>query len=666
MRSHHLLSRNKICLWIFLTHYIVIWVNVFVVVGAVCPKLCHCKWRDGKETVACPNADFIDIPRGLDSTIQILDLRRNNLKILPHDAFLDTGLVNLQKVWLNNCKLKYIIDGAFRHLANLIELDLSENVLTTIPSKPLSDISGLRTLVISRNSITVVPKEAFMHVPLLVKLDLSHNNITIVHESAFAFLNRLEDLKLSFNKLKTLPVNVLQPLALLHGLHVDNNQWHCNCYLRLLRQWLLERNVAASIPPKCMSPERLKGRGWQTLDEDEFVCVPHVTAVAQRVIASHGDNVTLACKVETDVGASVTWLVGDKTLANTSTDEQRKYNVLELGAENSGTRVSNLTIEGAVTQDQGTYRCVVENKAGRVETNLTLKVSEEITEVRYIAKEEKVRSIPEWIYGAIAGLTGVIAMIIVIVTFRFRRKQKQKSTSKECDVELQSNESNVAEGSAESPSSKIQYISSVNSNTSRMTNSTTAVEVMPKMYNELQITCVDKQVLPNYSHDDNNKCPTQSISYVQIQNPYNIKKREVIDISQLEAMLGNQLHGIVSDNIFIESWKNFPDLLDISNCPTSTINTPNVIDPRYPNLIVGSSNTLCTATTRNTSDGYVNRYHQPSGSALPDGAHLAGTSSSVSQLPALYAQPSTSSSTKRWEQISSKITKYNELIYNNI
>ncbi|KAF2365931.1 Immunoglobulin I-set [Trinorchestia longiramus] len=384
---------------------------------AACPKLCHCKWRDGKETVACHDADFIDIPRGLDSTTQVLDLHRNNLKILPSDAFLDTGLVNLQKVWLNFCKLKYISDGAFKHLANLIELDLSDNLLTTIPSKPLADVSGLRNLLIARNAITELPEEAFKSVPMLVKLDLSHNNISSVHENAFAFLNRLEDLKLSYNNLKTLPVNVLRPLAVLHGLHVDHNPWNCNCHLRLLRQWLLQRNVPASIPPQCHSPERLKGRKWRTLNEDEFVCVPLVTAVAQKVIASHGDNVTLACKVETDDEAAVTWLVGERTVVNASEEAQRKYSVLELGASGTGARVSNLTIEGAAVQDQGTYRCVAENKAGRVETNLTLKVSEEVTEVQFVAKKIKTE-FPQWIFGVIAGAASMIIIIIIMVTYR--------------------------------------------------------------------------------------------------------------------------------------------------------------------------------------------------------------------------------------------------------
>lgn len=591
MKSHIKVNGKRINRLLYIAHYLIIWANFSTFGNAACPKLCHCKWRDGKETVSCPDADFIDIPRGLDTTTQVLDLRRNNLKILPNDAFLDTGLVNLQKVWLNYCKLKYIIDGAFRHLANLIELDLGDNALAEIPSSPLADISGLRTLSISRNYITVIYKEAFKSVPLLVKLDLSHNNISSVDENSFAFLNRLEDLKLSFNQLKTLPVNVLQPLAGLHGLHVDNNPWHCNCHLRLLRQWLLERNVAASIPPKCLSPDRLRGRGWQTLDEDEFVCVPLVTAVAQRVIASHGDNVTLACKVETDDDAAVTWLVGDKTLANTAPDSQRKYSVLELDNNDSGARVSNLTIEGAVVQDQGTYRCVAENKAGRVETNLTLKVSEEITEVRYVAKEEKINPFPEWIIGVIAGSIGVIIIFIILITFRFRRKRKSSVKNQPLDLELDSKDSDNSNCGEDNVSPSIQFIGVTKTEASDFSCASVSVDARCKAIQEPLVDDGNQLVSHIFHNESDNGYRSQSISYVEIPRIYDISTRQVINISQLEAMLGSQLSEM-SPPIFFDPRDKFPDLLDITS-GTPTINmTHNV----FTNTGSTGTNSVCSSS----------------------------------------------------------------------
>lgn len=370
-----------------------------------CPAVCQCKWRDGKETVTCHDADFIDIPKGLDSSTQVLDLKKNRLTILPKGAFIDTGLVNLQKVWMNYCKLRLLEKGAFEKLANLVELDLSDNYLNDVPYAALSDISGLRNLYLARNNLGSLPASIFTSVPSLVRLDLSYNNISSINTHSFRSLSRLEVLKLSGNILNTLSVNVLKPLVALHGLHVDNNPWHCDCHLRLLRQWLLKRNVAASVPPNCASPNRLKGRGWQTLGEDEFVCVPLVTAVAQRVLAAHGDNVSLACRVETDPNAAVTWLVDDRPVINTSAQTDHRYRVLELVAPKRDARVSNLTIAGAAAQDQGIYRCVAENKAGRVETNLTLKVSQRIKETALIALDNV------FVTGA---LFGSIAFIFII------------------------------------------------------------------------------------------------------------------------------------------------------------------------------------------------------------------------------------------------------------
>ena len=377
-------------------------------VAGGCPSVCQCKWRDGKETVTCQDANFIDIPKGLDSSTQVLDLRKNRLIILPKGAFIDTGLVNLQKVWLNHCKLRLLEKGAFEKLANLVELDLSDNFINSVPSGALSDISGIRNLFLARNNLGPLPASIFTSVPSLVKLDVSYNNISSINKNTFRGLNRLEILILSGNILSTLSVNVLKPLVALHGLHVDNNPWHCDCHLRFLRQWLLQRNVAASIPPTCYSPERLNGRRWQTLGEDEFVCVPHVTAVAQRVLAAHGDNVSLACRVETDASAAVTWLVDDKPVINTSAQTDKRYRVLELGAPKSDVRVSNLTIAGAAVQDEGIYRCVAENKAGRVETNLTLQVSHRIKETALIALDKV------FVTGALLGSIAFIFIVSVI------------------------------------------------------------------------------------------------------------------------------------------------------------------------------------------------------------------------------------------------------------
>ena len=403
-----------------------VWVGVILTTKELnaahgaCPKVCRCTWRDGKETVTCANAAYIDIPRGLAPTTQVLDLQQNNLKILPADAFVDTGLVNLQKVWLTSCNLKQLHRGAFRLLANLVELDLSHNKLRSVPKAALADVSGLRELRLAYNKLNVLSAAVFTPTPDLVRLDLSYNNITAIDDLAFKSLTRLEVLKLSGNGLNLVSVQVLMPLVALHGFHVDANPWHCDCLLRPLRKWMLERNVAASVPPTCNLPPRLDGRQWHTLDLDEFVCAPHVTAVAQRVLASHGDNVSLACRVGTEFNAAVHWLVGDKPLTNKTQTTDEKYKVMELVAPDHATRLSNLTIAGAALQDQGIYRCVAENKAGRAETNLTLQVSKKITEKRQVSPDQV------FVAGALLGTLVFVLFIITLACFVYYKKRRHR------------------------------------------------------------------------------------------------------------------------------------------------------------------------------------------------------------------------------------------------
>ena len=220
-------------------------------VGAGCPKVCECKWKDGKETVSCPAAEFIDIPRGLSPTTQVLDLTRNNLQILPAEAFLDSGLLNLQKVWLSRCNLKTLQVGAFRRLNNLVELDLGYNLLGAVPSESLKDASGLRDLRLNNNNISSLADGAFTRTPDLIKLDLGWNAISHASERAFRGLTRLELLKLSGNRLSVLRAATVAPLVAIHELHLDANPWVCDCVLRPMRRWTLERNVALQVRKEC-------------------------------------------------------------------------------------------------------------------------------------------------------------------------------------------------------------------------------------------------------------------------------------------------------------------------------------------------------------------------------------------------------------------------------
>lgn len=420
--------------------YVWVWASVGVGVWGGCPNVCECFWRDAMQTAACRGADFIDIPRGIEPTTQVLDLSHNNLKILPRDAFAYTGLVNLQKVMLNHCNLIFLEKGSFNSVENVKELDLSNNHLRAVPSEALMNMLMLRELRIAHNNLTTIPAAAFRNIPHIVQLDLSHNYIHTIEAGALYNLTELEILNVAENRLTFLNASELVPLVLLRVIRVDGNPWRCTCHLRPLRQWFQDRNLAASVPPSCSYPKWLLRRDWQLLGKEELLCAPQVTAVAPRVLAAHGENVSLLCRVETEVDTTITWLMGDVPLFNDS-DLQRDL-MVDLISSNNTSYISNLTITDVASEDQGTYRCVAENRAGVREANFTLQVSHEVAEVRVANMD--VSYMKEGLLGGVSVLLVVMVLACSVLYCKVRGAREprrdedsvetaQSSRSSECD-----------------------------------------------------------------------------------------------------------------------------------------------------------------------------------------------------------------------------------------
>lgn len=354
---------------------------IFIVVGfylhtamADSPSLCECKWKSGKETVICVNANLSHVPLHLESGTQVINLTGNNFPILKNEEFSRAGLLNLQKIFLSKCRLKTLQRYVFKNLKNLVELDLSINLLSSIPSHTFDSIYELRELKLSDNPIQTIMNEAFANVPQLVRLELNDCNLSEIETKAFIGLERsLEWLKLDNNKLAEIESSSLTRLENLHGLELAGNPWNCSCSLRPLRDWMLRTNVPFGIPPLCNNPERLKGKSWEKLDLDEFACIPEIAPSDTITQGVEGKNVTMTCRIAGVPEPNVRWMLRNKIIANLSgpsyTNGKKVY-VMQLQNDSS-----DLTIFSADLQDAGTYICSAENKAGRVEASVTLAVS---------------------------------------------------------------------------------------------------------------------------------------------------------------------------------------------------------------------------------------------------------------------------------------------------
>ncbi|XP_044749067.1 uncharacterized protein LOC123309846 [Coccinella septempunctata] len=402
---------------------------IFVVVGfclntamSVCPSLCECKWKSGKETVICLNANLSHVPLHLDSGTQVINLTGNNFPVLKDEEFSRAGLLNLQKIFLSRCRLRALQQYAFKNLKNLVELDLSVNFLSAIPSHTFDSIYELRELKLTDNPIQRLTNEAFISVPQLMRLELNDCKITEVEPRAFVGLERsLEWLKLDGNKLTGIEAASLTRLENLHGLELAGNSWNCSCALRPLRDWMLRANVPFGVPPLCSSPSRLKGKSWEKLDLDEFACVPEIAPSDTVTHGVEGKNVTITCRIAGIPEPNVRWTLRNKLIANLtgpSYANGKKMYVMQVQNDSS-----DLTIFSADVQDAGVYVCSAENKAGRVEASVTLAVSRR--------PPDQTISVKVLLLSASVGIMMVITLCSVSLCL-CSRKKTGKWRTREC------------------------------------------------------------------------------------------------------------------------------------------------------------------------------------------------------------------------------------------
>ncbi|KAF4528005.1 hypothetical protein B566_EDAN002188 [Ephemera danica] len=339
---------------------------------AECPRACECKWRSGKEAALCIGANLTSVPQHLDAGTQVLDFTGNHLTEIGKDTFSNAGLTNLQKIYLAKCRIRKLDRYTFRKLTNLVELDLSYNFLTTVPSHILDSIGELRELKLTGNPIQRIMNDAFQYVPHLVRLELSECRIGTLEHRSFFGLTALEWLKLDSNIISSIRPETITSLTSLHELDLHGNPWNCSCALRPLRDWMIKQNVPyGGVAPVCKLPPRLAAKPWEKLELDDFACVPGIAAKVALTKGVEGSNVTMSCRIDGVPEPKVKWLWKNRVIANV-TFGRKTYVVEEIGDTE---KASNLTILAAEIQDAGTYICVAENKAGKVEANVTLAMS---------------------------------------------------------------------------------------------------------------------------------------------------------------------------------------------------------------------------------------------------------------------------------------------------
>ncbi len=140
------------------------------------------------------------------------------------------------------------------------------------------------------NPLSRVEANAFEMVPQLVSLDLSQCGLRRVAARAFAQLQQLQKLDLSGNQLAELKPKTVDTVRGLHAVELSGNPWRCDCKLRPLKQWLVRENVPLTLDAVCAEPNRIRGKRFRQLGEDEFACPPKVRPGAPAAGFNNNNN----------------------------------------------------------------------------------------------------------------------------------------------------------------------------------------------------------------------------------------------------------------------------------------------------------------------------------------------------------------------------------------
>lgn len=156
----------------------------------------------------------------------------------------------LSTINLSGNKIKSISNEVFSMCSKLVEINLANNLLTTLDVKVFEKNVELSKLYLQGNPLKVLSAEIFFHTPVLTQLDISNAELTSLWKEQKSlpknFLGNLTFLNISNNRLTEVKQNEISTFNKLRSLDVSNNPLICSHEFENLMIWLNEHRVSPS------------------------------------------------------------------------------------------------------------------------------------------------------------------------------------------------------------------------------------------------------------------------------------------------------------------------------------------------------------------------------------------------------------------------------------
>ncbi|KAJ3592551.1 hypothetical protein NHX12_007678 [Muraenolepis orangiensis] len=184
-----------------------------------CYKACTC--LPDLKYINCSGGNISAAVSSFPSNTEHLDLSRNLLTTLPPGCF--GALWGLKVLLLSTNNITSMAGGAFVNLQSLQKLDLSGNQIGALGDAFALGLGSLSHLVLARNRLTALESGSFRNLDGLARLDLSANLIGQIRAGAFGGATSLRRLHLEGNRLRALEPGFFSTLHALEVLGLRGN-----------------------------------------------------------------------------------------------------------------------------------------------------------------------------------------------------------------------------------------------------------------------------------------------------------------------------------------------------------------------------------------------------------------------------------------------------------
>ena len=199
--------------------------------------------------------------------ILVLDLYNNQITELTSEVFTHAKL--LVSLYLDSNKISRVSKNAFAGLYNLTNLYLNKNLISNIEEGTFGN-NPLIELDISHNQLTTIPSHFVTTKNLVSELKLSSNNIRTIHKHAFSRLI-LDTVLLQNNSITVLTKEMFWNSTLRLKLNISENDLTCNCDMY---EFLKSLSVKQMLG-KCISPPVVNGQDIKTFTKNNSLsCTP--------------------------------------------------------------------------------------------------------------------------------------------------------------------------------------------------------------------------------------------------------------------------------------------------------------------------------------------------------------------------------------------------------